>query len=70
MIKKHIELLIIMTTGLSVFVSHISHGHAYITKSRAKLCQEQKNINCGPVIYEPQSVEGADGFPEAVEARS
>ena len=52
-------LLFIMTLSLST--SAFSHG--YILNSRAKLCAQGINHNCGPVIWEPQSVEGFDRFP-------
>ena len=39
------------------------HGYTSEPTSRAKLCQQRVNKNCGPVTYEPQSVEGFKGFP-------
>ena len=39
------------------------HGYISVPTSRAKLCQMRVNKNCGPVAYEPQSVEGFKGFP-------
>ncbi|MCL1145134.1 N-acetylglucosamine-binding protein GbpA [Shewanella marinintestina] len=50
------------------YVSTYSDG---IAASRVALCKfpttdtNQKNSNCGAIQYEPQSVEGPDGFPEA-----
>ena len=41
-----------------------AHAHGYVVNSRAKLCADRVNENCGPIIYEPQSVEGPDRFPE------
>ncbi|EPL6456931.1 lytic polysaccharide monooxygenase [Providencia rettgeri] len=41
-----------------------SHGYVEFPESRAYLCKKQDNKNCGPVQYEPQSVEGPKGFPE------
>ena len=38
-------------------------AHGYILNSRAKLCATGVNSGCGPVMYEPQSVEGPDRFP-------
>lgn len=61
--KKYIPVLTLVLMCVTALMSTFSYSHAYITQSRAKLCQERQNINCGPVIYEPQSVEGADGFP-------
>ncbi|MBT9432628.1 lytic polysaccharide monooxygenase [Candidatus Sodalis endolongispinus] len=40
------------------------HGYVSIPASRASLCQQGINTDCGPVQYEPQSVEGPKGFPE------
>ena len=57
-------------------VSSFSFGHGYISayengvaEGRAALCKfptsdsKEKNTRCGPIQYEPQSVEGPDGFP-------
>lgn len=41
-----------------------SHGYVEFPESRAYYCQKQLNKNCGPVQYEPQSLEGPKGFPE------
>lgn len=41
-----------------------SHGYVESPGSRAYFCKTQNNKNCGPVQYEPQSVEGLKGFPE------
>ncbi|PHM72552.1 lytic polysaccharide monooxygenase [Xenorhabdus sp. KJ12.1] len=41
------------------------HGYIENPPSRALLCKKGINKNCGPVMYEPQSVEGPKGFPEA-----
>ncbi len=54
-------LLFIMTLSLSTSV--FSHG--FILNSRAKLCAQGINHNCGSVIWEPQSVEGPDRFPSS-----
>lgn len=40
------------------------HGFVFEPLSRAKLCQLKINKNCGLIIYEPQSVEGFQGFPD------
>ena len=42
------------------------HGFVSNPTSRAKLCQLRVNKNCGPIMYEPQSVEGLQGFPHGV----
>jgi len=61
--KKYTALFTFSLLGSMTLVSINAYSHAYLTTSRAKLCQERQNINCGPVIYEPQSLEGIDGFP-------
>ncbi|MEH6531141.1 MAG: N-acetylglucosamine-binding protein GbpA [Photobacterium frigidiphilum] len=49
------------------YVSSVEGG---VAESRAALCKfpangtGEKNTNCGSVEWEPQSVEGPDGFPE------
>ncbi len=48
---------------LPLILSTSAFGHTYITNSRAKLCAQGENQNCGSVVYEPQSVEGPDRFP-------
>ena len=40
-----------------------SHGYVEQPASRAYQCKLKNNTNCGPVQYEPQSVEGVKGFP-------
>lgn len=56
------SLLVCGVIGSMLFVDQVS-AHGYIHSSRAALCKEQKNTSCGPVQYEPQSVEGLGGFP-------
>lgn len=44
----------------------LKHGYIDVPPSRAFLCSaEGKNLNkdCGPIQYEPQSIEGIKGFP-------
>ncbi|MDE0974639.1 MAG: lytic polysaccharide monooxygenase [Candidatus Nanopelagicales bacterium] len=40
-----------------------AHGYMDEPKSRALLCKEGANLNCGSVVYEPQSLEYLKGFP-------
>lgn len=40
------------------------HGYIDSPASRAYLCSMLENKNCGPIEYEPQSVEGRKGFPQ------
>jgi hypothetical protein len=41
----------------------LAHGYVSSPESRSLLCNRGANSNCGSIQYEPQSVEGADGFP-------
>jgi len=53
-------------SGLILFCfSSLALSHGYVDISRAKLCAQGQNSGCGSVIYEPQSVEGDDRFPES-----
>ena len=47
------------------FTTNFVSAHGYIDIARGKLCSTAKNTNCGPIQYEPQSLEGLDGFPAA-----
>lgn len=42
-----------------------AQGHGYVRRpsSRAYLCTMWANRDCGAVVYEPQSIEAAKGFP-------
>lgn len=40
------------------------HGYIDSPASRAYLCSTLQNKSCGPIQYEPQSVEGRKGFPQ------
>ncbi|MEV0175279.1 lytic polysaccharide monooxygenase [Streptomyces sp. NPDC050803] len=53
------------TTGALVLSSGGASGHGYtdLPISRQKLCQNGTVTNCGPIQWEPQSVEGPKGFP-------
>lgn len=52
---------IIILVAFSTKVS--AHGYVDSPKSRALLCKEGINKDCGAVIYEPQSLEGPGNFP-------
>ena len=57
----------ILLTGLLTFgFSENASAHGYVESpaSRSFLCKQGVNVNCGPVQYEPQSVEGIGGFPQ------
>lgn len=55
-------LLVCGVIGSIIFADQVS-AHGYIHSSRAALCKDLTNKNCGPVQYEPQSVEGLGTFP-------
>lgn len=42
-------------------------AHGYVTKpeSRGYACKLKKNNECGAIVYEPQSIEGPNNFPQA-----
>lgn len=40
-----------------------AHGYVSKPESRGLLCKQGKNTQCGGVVYEPQSLEGKNGFP-------
>ncbi|MEO6917770.1 MAG: lytic polysaccharide monooxygenase [Collimonas sp.] len=42
-----------------------AHGYIDSPQSRAFMCKTQANAACGAIQYEPQSVEGPKGFPDA-----
>lgn len=58
----------LMMIALSLTFNSIkvsAHGYVDSPKSRAVLCAEGVNNDCGAVIYEPQSIEGPGNYPEA-----
>ncbi len=59
-----------ITSGLAIgsfalATPSFAHGYVDGPKSRAILCKEGVNLNCGSVVYEPQSLEYLKGFPES-----
>lgn len=57
--------LAVATAGLLISGAAFAHGYISNPPSRALLCQAGQNTQCGPIQYEPQSVEGPDGFPQS-----
>ncbi|TYP79076.1 lytic polysaccharide monooxygenase [Paenibacillus methanolicus] len=53
--------------ALSFLLAQSASAHGYVDSpaSRAIQCKNGLNANCGPIIYEPQSLEGLKGFPAA-----
>ncbi|RJX40113.1 chitin-binding protein [Paenibacillus pinisoli] len=51
---------------LSIVLSESASAHGYMETpaSRALLCKDKQNTNCGAVQYEPQSLEAIGGFPQ------
>jgi chitin-binding protein len=54
---------IVAAASMVVAQTAIAHGFVSDPPGRAAYCQAGKNVNCGAVQYEPQSVEGQDGSP-------
>lgn len=56
------KIMLAMAT-LTAATSAFAHGYIESPPSRAAMCKQGQNIDCGLVQYEPQSVERASGFP-------
>ncbi|OMI04983.1 chitin-binding protein [Bacillus swezeyi] len=70
--QKTLSAAVILAAGLlgSSIIPQQAFAHGFIEKpgSRAALCSEAYgllNLNCGSVMYEPQSLEAKKGFPQA-----
>ncbi|GHF79819.1 N-acetylglucosamine-binding protein GbpA [Thalassotalea marina] len=65
---KNLKLTLLSPLMLGMFsiVPNQVAAHGYISKpeSRGYLCRLGENQRCGNVVYEPQSIEGRDRFPE------
>ncbi|GKU79458.1 lytic polysaccharide monooxygenase [Paenibacillus sp. L3-i20] len=58
--------LIVLLACLTVFADRVSaHGYVDSPGSRAILCKQGLNTDCGNIVYEPQSLETLKGFPAA-----
>lgn len=68
--KSLIALALLSVSGASFGHGYVSAYENGVAEGRAALCKfptsdtNEKNTNCGAIQYEPQSVEGPDGFPE------
>ena len=60
-LRSRLLRLVLLTT--SCFMAFNAYSHGYITESRNFKCKQGLNTGCGSIIYEPQSIEGPDGFP-------
>ncbi len=58
-----ISKIALAVTTLTVASSALAHGYIESPASRAYMCKQGQNVDCGLVSYEPQSVERASGFP-------
>jgi chitin-binding protein len=63
--KRHWRTLtpLVAVGSLLVAQNVMAHGYVSDPPGRAAYCKAGKNVNCGAVQYEPQSVEGQDGNP-------
>lgn len=58
--------LLVTISCLSIYADRASaHGYVEGPASRAILCKQGANTDCGAIIYEPQSLEAPKGFPAA-----
>ncbi|PID05081.1 MULTISPECIES: lytic polysaccharide monooxygenase [unclassified Sporosarcina] len=58
-----ISALFIMLMTFSFSSQASAHGYVSQPESRALLCKQGDNKNCGRIIYEPQSLEAPGNFP-------
>src|SRR5699024_2624900 len=56
--------LILLALSMSFSITASAHGYVDSPSSRAVLCAEDVNEDCGGVVHEPQSIEGPGNFPE------
>ncbi len=60
------SILLIASICLILFPGNSSAlGYVEGPASRAALCKSGQNTDCGPIVYEPQSLEAPKGFPAA-----
>lgn len=55
--------LIVLLATFSFTNQASAHGYVSQPESRALLCKQGDNKNCGKIIYEPQSLEAPGNFP-------
>ncbi|AZK48962.1 lytic polysaccharide monooxygenase [Paenibacillus lentus] len=59
-------LIVLLSVFMVMFAEQASaHGYVDSPGSRAILCKNGQNTDCGAIIYEPQSLEAPKGFPQA-----
>jgi predicted carbohydrate-binding protein with CBM5 and CBM33 domain len=62
-----LALAVVAAAGLTLATATPAFSHGYTTSppSRSYRCAQQQVSGCGSIQYEPQSVEGPKGFPQA-----
>jgi chitin-binding protein len=65
--KKLMKVAPLAVCGIigSLLFANDASAHGYIDNGRSSLCKQGLNKGCGPIQYEPQSVEGLGNFPQA-----
>lgn len=59
--------MMIAAAFIMILLSQKASAHGYVDSpgSRAILCKNGQNTDCGAIVYEPQSLEAPKGFPAA-----
>lgn len=59
--------IMILLSFLMILFAEQASAHGYVDSpgSRAILCKNGQNKDCGAIVYEPQSLEAPKGFPHA-----
>ena len=69
--KTLVALALTSLSGAAFSHGYVSEGIGGVAAGRVAMCKyptsdtNEKNLNCGSIQWEPQSVEGPEGFPEA-----
>lgn len=65
LIKHGLMALTISAMPLLFSSTVFAHGYVMQPQSRSYACQLSINTQCGPIMWEPQSLEGPNNFPQA-----
>ncbi|WP_422657701.1 lytic polysaccharide monooxygenase [Paenibacillus sp. EC2-1] len=59
--------IMVLAAFLMVIIAQKASAHGWVDSpgSRAILCKNGQNTDCGAIVYEPQSLEAPKGFPAA-----
>lgn len=59
--------IMLLAVICTILLSEKASAHGYVDSpgSRAILCKNGQNTDCGAIVYEPQSLEAPKGFPAA-----